>query len=174
MSEIEYVFGTGDGEITVWSSEADLDLARTGTSDAVRLDFDGDGLADDALWDPDGSGVADIAALDLDDDGLLDHFYTDPSGLGTWEHRITGSPEDAEREPLAWIVRTDPVPDAGPESNKLFINGLTDVLSEYPVTRPESAVRPWDADELMEHTGPLPDQRGRLLEGSFEADDRTG
>ncbi|MFI9405569.1 hypothetical protein [Nocardia sp. NPDC052316] len=109
MNEIEYVFGTGDGPVHVWSSEADLDLARSGTADAVRLDFDGDGLADDAMWDTAGSGIADVAALDLDDDGVLDHFYTDPTGLGTWNHHITGSAVDAVSEPLDWIVRTDHV-----------------------------------------------------------------
>ncbi|WP_107653482.1 hypothetical protein [Nocardia suismassiliense] len=107
MNEIEYVFGTGDGSVHVWSSAADLELARSGTADAVQLDFDGDGLADDALWDTAGSGIADVAALDLDDDGVLDHFYTDPTGLGTWNHHITGSTADAVSEPLDWIVRTD-------------------------------------------------------------------
>ncbi|WP_147140241.1 hypothetical protein [Nocardia ninae] len=109
MNEIEYVFGTGDGPVHVWSSEADLELARSGTADAVQLDFDGDGLADDAMWDTAGSGIADVAALDLDDDGVLDHFYTDPTGLGTWNHHITGSTADAVSEPLDWIVRTDHV-----------------------------------------------------------------
>ncbi|MGK8521282.1 hypothetical protein ACRS6B_06855 [Nocardia asteroides] len=107
MNEIEYVFGTGDGLVHVWTSEADLELGDTGSADAVRLDFDGDGVTDDALWDATGSGRAGIAALDLDDDGVLDHFFTDPTGLGTWNHQITGLPGDAENEPLDWIVRTD-------------------------------------------------------------------
>lgn len=107
MNEIEYVFGTGDGPVHVWSSQADVELAGPGTADAVRLDFDGDGLTDDAMWDTAGSGVADVAALDLDDDGVLDHFYTDPTGLGTWNHHITGTSADAVSEPLDWIVRTD-------------------------------------------------------------------
>ncbi|MGQ4618216.1 hypothetical protein [Nocardia sp. R7R-8] len=107
MNEIEYVFGTGDGLVHVWTSEADLELGATGTADAVRLDFDGDGIADDALWDPAGSGRADIAALDLDDDGVLDHFFTDPTGLGTWNHQITGLPVDTASEPLDWTVRTE-------------------------------------------------------------------
>jgi hypothetical protein len=88
MTEIEYMFGTGDGSVQVWTSAADLDLAGTGECDAVRLDFDGDGFADDALWDTDGDGVADMVALDLDDDGVLDHFFTDPSGLGIWDTQI--------------------------------------------------------------------------------------
>ena len=88
MTEIDYVFGTGDGTVHAWSSPADLDLSGTGACDAVRLDFDGSGSADDALWDSDGDGVADVAALDLDGDGVLDHFFTDPTGLGTWDHQI--------------------------------------------------------------------------------------
>lgn len=107
MDEIEYVFGTGDGCVHVWTSEADLELGGTGAADAVRLDFDGDGIADDALWDPAGAGRAEVAALDLDDDGVPDHFFTDPTGLGTWNHEITGLPADAASEPLDWIVRTD-------------------------------------------------------------------
>ncbi|WP_051187447.1 hypothetical protein [Nocardia tenerifensis] len=113
MNEIEYVFGTGDGRVHVWTSEADLELAGPGAADAVRLDFDGDGLADDAMWDTTGSGIADVAALDLDDDGVLDHFYTDPTGSGTWDHHVTGAASDAVSEPLGWIVRTDHV-DAEP------------------------------------------------------------
>ncbi|WP_433660696.1 hypothetical protein ACQPW1_48665 [Nocardia sp. CA-128927] len=109
MNEIEYVFGTGDGTVHVWNGQADLELAgsASATGDAVRLDFDGDGFADDAMWDTYGSGIADVAALDLDDDGVLDHFYTDPTGLGTWNHHITGAASDAISEPLDWIVRTD-------------------------------------------------------------------
>lgn len=109
MNEIEYVFGTGDGTVHVWHSQADLELAgpASATADAVQLDFDGDGLADDAMWDTCGSGIADVAALDLDNDGVLDHFYTDPTGFGTWNHHITGTASDAVSEPLDWIVRTD-------------------------------------------------------------------
>ncbi|MEV4238495.1 hypothetical protein ACIBJI_40765 [Nocardia sp. NPDC050408] len=108
MSEIEYVFGTGDGTVHVWASQADLDLSGSGLGDAVALDFDGDGLVDDVLWDSDGTGIADVAGLDLDDDGVPDHFFTDPIGNGTWNHQITGSPTDAGSEDLAWIERTEP------------------------------------------------------------------
>lgn len=168
MSEIEYVFGTGDGVVHIWSSEADVELARTGTADAVRLDFDGDGLADDVMWDSTGSGVADIAALDLDDDGVVDHFYTDPTGLGTWDHRITGTPEDASAEPFGWIVRTDPFPDSSSETNSgADIGSMT-----APIERlPDAPARLWDPDELMDHGGLLPDQRGRLLDGCVTTDD---
>ncbi|WP_345493977.1 hypothetical protein [Nocardia callitridis] len=107
MNDIEYVFGTGDGHVHTWTGAADLELATPGIADALQLDFDGDGSADDALWDSGGTGIANVAALDLDDDGVLDHFFTDPSGLGTWDHQITGSPTDAGDERLAWIVRSD-------------------------------------------------------------------
>jgi hypothetical protein len=141
MNEIEYVFGTGDGPVHVWTSEADLELGNTGAADAVRLDFDGDGIADDALWDTAGSGRADIAALDLDDDGVLDHFFTDPTGLGTWNHEITGLPGDADSEPLGWIVRTAAdVPD-----RLLGDTRLPD--SDRAAARPGGAV----ADALPEH-----------------------
>ncbi|WP_433712702.1 hypothetical protein ACQP2U_41945 [Nocardia sp. CA-084685] len=108
MSEIEYVFGTGDGTVHVWASQADLDLSGSGLVDAVALDFDGDGLVDDMLWDSHSTGIADVAGLDLDDDGVPDHFFTDPSSNGTWNHQITGSPADANSEQLAWIERTEP------------------------------------------------------------------
>ena len=165
MDEIEYVFGTGEGAVHVWSSQADLDLARTGVPDAVRIDFDGDGLADDALWDSTGSGVADIAALDLDDDGLLDHFYTDPTGQGTWNHHITGSPADVAAEPLDWIVHTGPLPDRSAETDDVLVKGLEDVLAEYPVHR-ESEGRVQGVEDLPHYAGTLPDQRGRLLDSA--------
>lgn len=174
MNEIEYVFGTGDGTVHVWASQADLELARTGTTDAVQLDFDGDGLADDALWDSAGTGSADIAALDLDDDGVLDHFYTDPTGLGIWDHRITGSAEDAEQEPLDWILRTGPFPDTSPESNNVVAEGLSAALAEYPVAPFETTVRdidvvPDDVPDLLEHTVAVcSDRRGRIVEGPTE------
>ncbi|TLF78607.1 hypothetical protein [Nocardia cyriacigeorgica] len=108
MNEIEYAFGTGDGTVDVWSTQANLELA--GSPDAVQLDFDGDGLIDDAMWDTQGDGVADVAALDLNDDGVLDAFFTDPSGHGVWDHQITGSTADAASEPLDWIVRGEAPP----------------------------------------------------------------
>ncbi|MEU1550903.1 hypothetical protein [Nocardia sp. NPDC005745] len=145
MNEIEYVFGTGDGPVHVWASQADLELGDTGAADAVRLDFDGDGIADDALWDPAGSGRAGIAALDLDDDGVPDHFFTDPTGLGTWNHQITGLPGDAASEPLDWIVRTEAdMPD----------RALGDArLSEAQVNSDSAAASPGDsaAESIPEH-----------------------
>lgn len=88
MTDIDYLFGSGDGGVQRWSSRADLDLRGDGSPDAVRLDFDGDGRADDALWDWDGDGDAEIAALDLDDDGVLDRFFADSDGLGTWDQPV--------------------------------------------------------------------------------------
>ncbi|MBM7368747.1 hypothetical protein [Gordonia hydrophobica] len=81
---IEYFFGTGDGALTHWTSQADLDLTGDGTLDAVALDFDGDGLIDDAMWDSDGDGVADRVVLDLDDDGTPETRFAD-GGRGLWE-----------------------------------------------------------------------------------------
>ena len=88
MYEIDYCFGTGLGLPTTWDSAADWDLGSPGELDAVRLDFDGDGLRDDAMWDSDGDGSADTVALDLDDDAQPDHFFTDPSRTGVWNHEI--------------------------------------------------------------------------------------
>lgn len=85
---IEYVFGTGDGTVSRWSSPTDLDLDSDGTPDAVSVDFDGDGRSDDALWDVDGDGRADIAALDLDDDGRPERLYRD-SGRGLWDIAVS-------------------------------------------------------------------------------------
>jgi hypothetical protein len=79
---IEYLFGAGDGTTSTWTSVADLTLGG-GTPDAVRLDFDGDGFDDDALWDRDHDGRADCSALDLDDDGAPDSWFTD-DGSGVW------------------------------------------------------------------------------------------
>lgn len=140
MDEIEYVFGTGVGPPQVWTSEADLSLS--GPHDAVRLDFDGDGLVDDALWDSAGLGVADVAALDLNDDGVLDHFYTDPTGLGTWNHHVTGTVADAGDEPLNWIHRTGGFDAAvPPEPDSAGAQQDSEVLP-CPVEQPLEAMRP--------------------------------
>ncbi|MEV6274811.1 hypothetical protein [Nocardia sp. NPDC051832] len=146
MSDIEYVFGTGDGEVHVWSSPADLELARTGTVDAVQLDFDGDGLLDDALWDTRGTGVADVAALDLNDDGVLDHFYTDPSALGTWDHLVTGF--DSANEPLEWTIRPEPEPGPSPAPDNIVTADLAQVLAEYPALPHDSPRSPRDFELL--------------------------
>lgn len=132
MNEIEYVFGTGDGTVHIWTTQADLDLSGSGVGDAVGLDFDGDGLADDVLWDSHGTGIADVVGLDLDDDGVPDHFFTDPTGNGTWNHEITGNPADADSEHLDWIVRTEPEPD------HLAANGFGAALSNHDEPLPDS------------------------------------
>lgn len=100
---IEYVFGAGDGRTSTWTSSADLTLGG-GAPDAVRLDFDGDGLFDDALWDRDHDGRADCSALDLDDDGTVDTWFTD-DGSGVWGKRSespsdTGPGEQPDPAPL--------------------------------------------------------------------------
>lgn len=79
MDGIAYSFGTG-GDVSTWHTAASLDLG-SGALDAVALDFDGDGLYDDAMWDSDGDLIADTAVLDV---GPGAHHYTDPSGLGLW------------------------------------------------------------------------------------------
>ncbi|WP_051721183.1 MULTISPECIES: hypothetical protein [Actinomycetes] len=101
---IEYVFGAGDGRTSTWTSSADLTLGGR-APDAVRLDFDGDGLSDDALWDRDHDGRADCSALDLDDDGAIDAWFTD-DGSGVWGKRSEGlagagppDPPDPPRSP---------------------------------------------------------------------------
>ncbi|MEU7139571.1 hypothetical protein ABZ942_09015 [Nocardia sp. NPDC046473] len=141
MNEIEYVFGTGDGTVHVWHSQADLELAgpASAAADAIRLDFDGDGFADDAMWDTSGSGIADVAALDLDDDGVLDHFYTDPTGLGTWDHPITGTASDASSEPLGWIVRTEEMTDEHMMTEHMMAEQHTDVGAGQPDSMPAPA-----------------------------------
>ncbi|MFI7663973.1 hypothetical protein [Nocardia sp. NPDC049526] len=151
MNEIEYVFGTGDGTVHVWTSKADLDLSGAGVGDAVALDFDGDGLVDDVLWDSHGTGIADVAGLDLDDDGVLDHFFTDPTGNGTWNHQITGSPADADSEHLAWIERTEPEPE------HLADDQFGAALSNHDEPMQDS--RWFDPQAPIEHVAALRDHR---------------
>ena len=88
---MRYHFGTGHGPVHRHTSSADLDLPGGAVEgpDAVRLDFDGDGRVDDALWDSDGDGAADRAVLDLDDDGRPERFFADPSGRGVWDAPVT-------------------------------------------------------------------------------------
>lgn len=83
---IEYVFGLGDGVTTAWTSAPDTTLGTAGP-DAVRIDFDGDGRFDDAMWDRDGDGRADCSVLDLDDDGVPDMWFTD-NGSGVWGSEV--------------------------------------------------------------------------------------
>ncbi|WP_280440910.1 hypothetical protein [Nocardia brasiliensis] len=140
MDEIEYVFGTGVGPPHVWTSAADLSLASPG--DALRLDFDGDGLIDDAMWDSAGLGIADVAALDLDDDGVLDHFYTDPTGLGTWNHHVTGTTADAVDEPLNWIHRADGFGSEGPQAPDSDVAQQDSAVVPCAVEPPFETMRP--------------------------------
>src|SRR5579875_988512 len=72
---MEYCLSAGDGTAAMWTGQPDLDLDGDGRFDAVGLDFDGDGLRDDAL--------ADLAVLDLDNDGSPECYFTD-DGTGTW------------------------------------------------------------------------------------------
>ncbi|WP_346764771.1 hypothetical protein [Rhodococcus sp. HNM0569] len=135
MNPLEYSFGTGVDAPTTWVSGADLALSG-GHLDAVRLDFDGDGLLDDAMWDADGDGIADHSILDVDLEpgepgGERARYFTDPTGLGTWNHEVappgTPAPEPAGHEapsdriePLRAEITTKPVlfAPAGSESGE--------------------------------------------------------
>ncbi|EOM74533.1 hypothetical protein DW322_05010 [Rhodococcus rhodnii] len=124
---VEYAFGTGIGEPTVWHSPADTEFAGF---PAVRLDFDGDGLLDDMMWDSDGDGIADHSILDADlwdgsewDGSESPRLFTDPTGLGTWNHEVpplvpSAAPEqhtNPQSVPRTGDVpeRATPLPDAG-------------------------------------------------------------
>lgn len=107
---IEYVFGLGDGLITSWTSAPDLTLGTAGP-DAVRIDFDGDGRFDDAMWDRDGDGSADCSVLDLDDDGRPDMWFTD-NGSGVWASELEPGGAD-----LSWV---------GPEGDRHTSRALPD------------------------------------------------
>lgn len=104
--DIEYGFGIGDGHRTVWSSPADLDLSGDGIFDAVALDFTGDGLIVDAMWDSDGDGVADTVRLNVVGDGP-EQWYTDEAADGTWSTRIDPDDHGAWNRPDA-AADTDP------------------------------------------------------------------
>jgi hypothetical protein len=108
MPDIEYRFGTGQGDPHVHHSEATVDVNGDGVADGVALDFDGDGRVDDVMWDSDGDGIADTALLDLDDDDKAESAYNDPTGQGTWNAKGEGghhaappaqSPAPAEPKP---------------------------------------------------------------------------
>ncbi|NLG56310.1 MAG: hypothetical protein GX542_11815 [Rhodococcus sp.] len=87
FERLEYSFGTGHGDPTTWLSAPDLIIGDGDIPNAVRLDFDGDGLLDDAMWDSDGDGVVDQAVLDVDS-GLEARYFADPTGAGTWNQEI--------------------------------------------------------------------------------------
>ena len=109
MDPLEYSFGTGAEAPATWTSPADLDLGPLGGLDAVRLDFDGDGLLDDAMWDDNGDGAADHSVLDYDA-GDEARYFTDPSGKGTWDREVRVAGDHIEP---AYDLRRhpDPVPD---------------------------------------------------------------
>ncbi len=144
LGGIEYIFGTGDGLVTHWSTPADLDLDGDGVLDAVVLDFDGDGLIDDALWDSDGDGAADIMVLnfwtvDFGEGGDLPgrsqgpsaagvvqgstaaqgytaaQWYTDPDGDGTWSGYRQGGPDQAAPVDSVDVVTPACPTEPGPE-----------------------------------------------------------
>ncbi len=85
--------------ISTWGS--------SGGVDAVRLDFDGDGLLDDAMWDSDGDGVADRSVLDYDADDGGARYFTDPSGNGTWNVEMTMAEPPVIAAVHTWRPRSD-------------------------------------------------------------------
>ena len=46
---MEYCLGDTDGSATMWTADPNTDADGDGSIDAVGLDFDGDGLLDDAM-----------------------------------------------------------------------------------------------------------------------------
>lgn len=113
--DITYAFGVGDGELTEWTSPADVDIDGDGVPDAVALDFDGDGLVDDVMWDSDGDGVADAAGLDVEVLGGGDErWFADADHLGTWAtptDRASLAATPAPRSPTA------PAPPSAPAAH---------------------------------------------------------
>src|SRR2546421_4369072 len=94
MPDIEYRFGTGQGDPHVHHTGSTVDVNGDGVADGVAVDFDGDGRVDDVMWDSDGDGIADTALLDLDDDGKAESAYNDPTGQGTWNAKGQGGHHD--------------------------------------------------------------------------------
>ncbi|MGV0849182.1 pullulanase [Mycolicibacterium phlei] len=74
---MDYCLSDGDGSASIWSAPPDVDI---GGFDAVGLDFDGDGLVDDAMADLDADDVADHLVRDHATDPA---YFTD-DGTGTW------------------------------------------------------------------------------------------
>ena len=93
-----YCLDAGDGTVSIWPGQLDVDIDGDGELDGTRMDFDGDGTFDDALADLDDDGMADHAALDLDDNGIPESQYTD-DGSGTWS--VSGG--IAHNRPLRWF-----------------------------------------------------------------------
>ena len=92
---MDYFFGDGVGEPTQWQGEPDLTLGA-GDADALWLDFDGDGLADDALWDSTGDGLADRVVTDVG--GTAQEVYADEAGRGVWNAYAGGAGALADRK----------------------------------------------------------------------------
>ncbi|MDQ3405852.1 MAG: hypothetical protein M3548_21065 [Actinomycetota bacterium] len=117
MADIEYRFGTGEGDPNVHHGQANVDVDGDGATDAIAVDFDGDGRYDDAMWDSDGDGVADTALLDTDNDGVAESAYSDPSGEGTWNAKGQGGnpePEAPSAEQPAESKEATPGDDTAP------------------------------------------------------------
>jgi hypothetical protein len=143
MPDIEYSFGTGQGDPHVHHSQANVDVNGDGVADGVALDFDGDGRVDDVMWDSDGDGIADTALLDHDNDGKAESAYHDPTGQGTWNAEGQGGTPPAQQPPPA---EAPPPAQAPPTSSE---PAPEDPKPEQPTT---------DAPLPEGHTSGNPDQ----------------
>ncbi|WP_424183390.1 hypothetical protein ACOBQX_15415 [Actinokineospora sp. G85] len=135
MADIEYRFGTGDGDPNVHHGQANLDVDGDGATDAIAVDFDGDGRYDDAMWDSDGDGTADTALLDLDDDGVAESAYHDPTGAGTWNAKADDAAAAHDDTPPATPAGTE---DGGEGTGGFENQSLADDLAD------------WDSDDLLD------------------------
>ena len=148
MADIEYRFGTGEGDPHVHHGAANVDVDGNGTPDAIAVDFDGDGRYDDAMWDSDGDGVADTALLDTDDDGTAESAYSDPSGEGTWNaHGQGGGADQTAHTP------PDPEPQDGGFENQPADDNATADTPDPETT--ETSDTGDDADTGDEDAGSL-------------------
>ncbi len=82
LNGMDYCLSDGAGGADIYSADPTLDIDGDGILDAIGLDLDADGHADDALADLDGpDGLADHAVHGLD--GPAPVYFTD-DGAGTW------------------------------------------------------------------------------------------
>jgi hypothetical protein len=162
MPDIQYSFGTGEGDPNVHHTEANVDVDGDGVADGVALDFDGDGRVDDVMWDSDGDGVADTALLDENDDGVAEDAYNDPTGMGTWNAHGQGGHAQQAPQPQQ---QPEPQPSPGPTDGH-------DQDDPNPGGDTDNGYEPYNTndggDDDGSHSGDVP---GELPEGHDSADD---